>query len=427
MSDEVSQISENLEAQEKDTAVTPFEDDSSENPAEEEEEDPTTADTMPEENPTSYELEMTRLQELVEMKQAENSSLELKLIEQSHQSKLQVEQLHQNFTLKLEQTLKKFQEMQKSTTSSMVMKYADAEKRCIDLNQKLHLAQTKLADSNKEKAHLTDRLSKAKQEMDKLNADYDQRVKEIIQIKKDNQLNEAKESKARLLLKKPETRDQETCTDNNIVNNSDYSTGGELTQQLPLPTPSAPIPAVVNSANTSKDKDRMTKELELLKSQLKDMFEERTLLRDKLQTMDHERKIQDLSFAKYKETLQNQKQMNKELLNECLQLRELQETVTKEQSEKVKQEQKLKQLELDLSELQLDLASSQTSQNDLLSFTSKLTEKNTQLQSEKTSLTEKLDAIQHELTKSTQLLQATNNSLQLDKTTLQTDVAERTK
>lgn len=58
-------------------------------------------------------------------------------------------------------------------------------------------------------------------------------------------------------------------------------------------------------------------------------FEERTSLKDKLQCMEQEKKLQEASFDRYKETLKSQKQMNKELLNEILQLRELQETLAK--------------------------------------------------------------------------------------------------
>jgi len=59
------------------------------------------------------------------------------------------------------------------------------------------------------------------------------------------------------------------------------------------------------------------------------MFEERITLKDRLHCMEQERKLQESSLSKYKETLQSQKQMNKDLLSEILQLRELQETLTK--------------------------------------------------------------------------------------------------
>ena len=78
-----------------------------------------------------------------------------------------------------------------------------------------------------------------------------------------------------------------------------------------------------------EQKDRTIRELYALKSQLKDMFEERSTLRDRLQCMEQERKLQEASLNKYKETLQSQKQMNKDLLTEILQLREVQETLTK--------------------------------------------------------------------------------------------------
>lgn len=45
--------------------------------------------------------------------------------------------------------------------------------------------------------------------------------------------------------------------------------------------------------------------------------------------MDQERKLQEMNLSKYKETLQSQKQMNKDLLDEILQLRESKETLEK--------------------------------------------------------------------------------------------------
>ncbi len=88
------------------------------------------------------------------------------------------------------------------------------------------------------------------------------------------------------------------------------------------------ISPVVNEARSASasptGRDSLqAKELQTLKSQLKDMFEERTTLRDSLACMEKERKLQDSSLMKFKETLQNQKQMNKDLLTEILQLREL--------------------------------------------------------------------------------------------------------
>ena len=120
----------------------------------------------------AYEQEIDRLRDLISQKEIENSNLETKLNDYQQQSKQQIEQLHANFTARLEQTLKKFQDLQKDKTSSMVMKYAEAEKRCIDLNRNIELLQSKLGDSNKEKQRMNERLDSAKAETQKLNAEY---------------------------------------------------------------------------------------------------------------------------------------------------------------------------------------------------------------------------------------------------------------
>ena len=116
--------------------------------------------------------------------------------------------LHLNFTQKLEQTLKKFQDMQKDKTSSMVMKYAEAEKKCIDLNRSIELANSKLNDSLKEKQRINETLAKSKKDYEKLNLEFENKMKEIMQLKQENSrmkeqfvICEAKEKAANLKLK----------------------------------------------------------------------------------------------------------------------------------------------------------------------------------------------------------------------------------
>jgi hypothetical protein len=326
--------------------------------------------------PNSYETEINRLKELLSQKDIEISNLEAKLNEQEQHSKQQIELLHQNFTAKLEQTLKKFQDMQKDKTSSMVMKYAEAEKKNIDLHRSNELLQSKLNDSGKEKQRLVERLEKSKLELEALNADNDKKLKEILALKKENEkmreqfvLNDAKENAAQIKLRneieshlntrkqleqvnrdlidlkkrleneavkseEPSTSDEcvtEVKTDEVVVGNGEESSKPRETETITKSNSGNSL-APPKSASTEKitpEKDKTVRELYALKSQLKDMFEERTTLRDRLQCLEQERKLQEISLSKYKETLQSQKQMNKELLNEILQLRELQETLTK--------------------------------------------------------------------------------------------------
>jgi hypothetical protein len=330
---------------------------------------------------SSYEQEITRLKELIKTKENENLILDLKLNENEQQYKSTIEQLHLNFTQKLEQTLKKFQDMQKDKTSSMVMKYAEAEKKCIDLNRSIELANSKLNDSLKEKQRINENLAKSKKDYEKLNFDFENKMKEIMQLKQENSrmkeqfvICEAKEKAANLKLKteleaglsskrlilqlnaeinelnkklKEKSPTSDVITIDEVTSDHDSNKQEEnneekiasetidTSQIAPARSQSvSPVPSTVqiqinDQKKANLEKEKMTRELQALKSQLKDMFEERTTLRDRLQCMENERKTQEISLNKFKETIQNQKQMNKDLLNEILHLRELQETLTK--------------------------------------------------------------------------------------------------
>ena len=71
-------------------------------------------------------------------------------------------------------------------------------------------------------------------------------------------------------------------------------------------------------------------------------------------------------------------------------------------------------LTAELNELQTEMKQSQEKQNELLAFTAKLTEKNTQLQSENTVLKEKLQQIETYFTDSNRTLRESNDNLKLE-------------
>lgn len=278
---------------------------------------------------TYLEDELIRLRDLVTTKTTENIILESKLQECEQQYNLKIEQLNQNFTMRLEQTLKKFQDGHKDKTSSLVMKYAEAEKRCIDLNRNIEHIQSKLQDSIKEKQNLNEKCEKFKHESIKLNLDYEKKCQDLLETKKEYEksivLSEAKEKACQLKLK------QEI----ELHSNTKIELESMKLKYLEKITITESNESIIYEEDKEKKKsddekfERTIKELNALKSQLKDMFEERITLKDRLQCMEQERKLQESSFSKYKETLQSQKQMNKDLLIEILQLRELQETLTK--------------------------------------------------------------------------------------------------
>ena len=68
----------------------------------------------------------------------------------------------------------------------------------------------------------------------------------------------------------------------------------------------------------------------------------------------------------------------------------------------------------ELNDLQLEMSSYQEKQNELLSFTAKLTEKNTHLQSENSLINEKLAQVDLEFTQTKHKLEASNKELNMN-------------
>lgn len=192
--------------------------------------------------------ELTRLRQLIEIKTNENTQLETKLNECEQQVNLKIEQLNQDFSLKLEQTLQKFQEGQQEKQSSLIMKYAAVEKRCIELTRSMDSLESKLNDANREKKFLNEKCLKLKSDLEKSLIDYEKKCLELVQAKK-----ETEKLKSDLLMN--ETREK---------------------------------------AIKLKQEETENKELKSLKSQLIDLNEERNTLKDRLKCMDQERARQDL-------------------------------------------------------------------------------------------------------------------------------------
>jgi hypothetical protein len=135
-------------------------------------------------NALFYEQEIARLKSIISLQNSDNLNLETKMTENELLAKQRCEELEQNFTLKLEQTLKNFKEGQNEKTSSLVMKYAQGEKKLIELNRSIDSLKRQLGESDKEKQRLNERFEKSKIEKEKLNVEYEKKILEIMLLKK---------------------------------------------------------------------------------------------------------------------------------------------------------------------------------------------------------------------------------------------------
>lgn len=135
-------------------------------------------------NATFYEQEIARLKSIISLQNIDNQNLETKMTENELLAKQRCEELEQNFTLKLEQTLKNFKDGQNEKTSSLVMKYAQGEKKLIELNRTIDSQKRQLGESDKAKQRLNERFEKMKLDKEKISVEYEKKILEIMVLKK---------------------------------------------------------------------------------------------------------------------------------------------------------------------------------------------------------------------------------------------------
>jgi hypothetical protein len=288
-----------------------------------------------------YEKVIKILNEKLNEKEKELVNFEQKLNENELQKQQQIDQLHFDFKNKFDQAFKKFQESQKDKTS-MIMKYAEAEKKCIELNRTIDHLQTRLNDFVKEKQRLMEKLDAKNVEKTKFNADFEAKLNEITilskqieKLKEINVLNEVKLNKFESKYKNEceinienrkliETLNNQLVKIKNSINseqnidlNHDIDNVNDCIEN---------IEHVTSLNNDSQKFSRLSRELNAKNKSLNDEVNQ---MKVKLSSFDNENKANMITIQNYKETLNNQKQMNKDLLSEILQLRELQVTLTK--------------------------------------------------------------------------------------------------
>jgi chromosome segregation ATPase len=230
--------------------------------------------------------EISNLKNILKSKESEEALLNAK-----------IQQLQNDYKIKLEH----FQESQKDKTS-IIMKYAEAEKRCIDLNRTIDTLQTKLQNSQKENKMYTDKCDKLQLEKQKLNENLSGLRQNLDKIKEQNILTDAKLNIVQAKLK------------------------FEINSHLETKNLYEKLVSEFEKKSVNDNDDLVNKQMN---EKYNDLIEEISTLKDKLNFYENDYKNHESNIAKYTDTLQSQKQLNKDLLTEILQLRELQAVLTK--------------------------------------------------------------------------------------------------
>ncbi|RNA19147.1 coiled-coil domain-containing protein [Brachionus plicatilis] len=364
-----------------------------------------------------YEAEINRLRDLVRQKESDNAQLESRVTEIEHQSRLEVEKLNASLNQKLEESLKKIVAESQKDKNSMVMKYVEVERKCIEVTKSMQIQQSKMNDALKEKQRLMDKISKNKADYDKMCKDNEAKLKDLVEKKKEIErlkekivLNDAKESASVIKLKMEVDAHAQTKAwveqlqvQIKKLEEKSSNLGDSETQTVTDIGDSFRSISPVNSEG-----EILKKELNLLKSQVKEMFEERAVLKEKVKQLHIDKNQVDNLLGHARDKAREHQNMNSNLLSENLHLKSQLELWQKEIGCKKELEHQVILYKSELNDLEQEMVLNKAKQSELLEFTARITEKNTQLQYENTLVNGKLEAIKQDLDKTKSDLGASN-------------------
>lgn len=133
----------------------------------------------------SYEKELARLRGIIKEKDDQLAQMEKRVSESETAARMHSERLNQQFSAKLEESIRALKESSQRDKNSMVMKYVEGEKKCIELNRHIELLQAKLTDASKERQRMEERIQAIRAETERLNAENDKRLKDMMAQKKE--------------------------------------------------------------------------------------------------------------------------------------------------------------------------------------------------------------------------------------------------
>ena len=197
-----------------------------------------------------------------------------------------------------------------SASASLVMKYAESEKRCIQLGKERDELQRSLANVTKEKNELVETVERIKNESQlkcaELQQELDTYKRENDKLREEKIMTESRLSVvhgAKLNLSK-EIELANAAKDQLMKENE------TLAKKISdLGAMTKPVETTVNAVQvepSQPDKSaQLQKELSVLNSKLRDMFEERKSLKDSVKCLQQERALLETSLDKSKKELEN--------------------------------------------------------------------------------------------------------------------------
>eukprot|EP00106_Octopus_bimaculoides_P015145 XP_014782587.1 PREDICTED: coiled-coil domain-containing protein 186-like [Octopus bimaculoides] len=324
--------------------------------------------------------------------------------------------------------LTKIAEENKREKEEMVIKYAQAERKGLEMQKGFERLEARLRESSKEKEILQSRLNNFKAERQKYIARLESKSADFIVVQREVEKQKEALSACEGRLKWTQNKHaveadahKETKASLQILNTKLKESKEECEQirrdcQAIIRTYQESEEIKSNSLdNQLKAKQNelkcheqersdhqqihqtVLKELELLKTQHKDLMEEMKTKKDKIICLEDECRDKEDTLSKFKDVLQNQKARIKELKTKLLELQDIKSSYDQNQEELSAMQDKLSEQSQQFTDIKTDIESCKVRESELLELTANLSAKNAHLQSENITVNNKVLSLEEEL------------------------------
>lgn len=376
--------------------------------------------------PQIKELEYTIAQQTNEIR-----TLKDKLASHDAAARRTVATLQNELKFRVDQVTKMYDEASKEK-DSMVVKYAQAEKKFIEGQKSIERLEAKVRDLNKEKDGLTQRVIDIKGEKRQMLADLEAKAAEIQNLTKEvekqkelisssdvrikwaqnklkAELDAHKETKDDLLKTRSKLKDAKDETEQirrdcqaiiKTYQESEEIKSNKLDSELKIKESEF----LLQQQEKTSQEERYTatvRELDSLRTTQKEAMKEMESLKKKCQGLESQRDQNEQTMTKYREMLQKQKRENKELQDRVEELVQVKSDFKRAQSTIKSLDAEISELKICNKDLQIDMEACRKREADKLDLTNKLSAKNAELQSENSILHNKTMSQAEEIEKLT--------------------------
>lgn len=418
-----------------------------------------------------YLTQLKALEDSLVQKDNEIRAAKEKLSSQEMLAKKTISDFQNEYKNKVHQ-LSKIAEENKREKEEMVMKYAQAERKGLEVQKAFERLEVRLRESSKEKEIMQTRFNNLKAERQKYITRLESKSAEFIVVQREAEKQKEASSACEGRLKWTQNKlaveveaHKETKASLQILNTKLKESKEECEQirrdcQAIIRTYQESEEIKSNSLdNQLKAKQNelkcheqerndhqqihqtVLKELELLKTQHKDLMEEMKTKKDKIVWLEDECRDKENTLSKFKDVLQNQKARIKELKTKLQELENIKSSYDQSQEELSVIQNSLSEQSQQCTDIKTDIESCKVRESELLELTANLSAKNAQLQSENItvnnkvlSLDEELNSIKVKLEESETKCQELHKSLdeetqkrQEETTTLTTQLLDKSK